>query len=195
LRLKPQKFSLRGVARWQGIFTTGIRAAISHPRPHLARDTPRSATEPVHNELRCPDCRTPKHVVNLRPKTLGKWAGIWCSACKRAYKASKWDCACSRKWPTCSVHFRWAASLHTQRPAPKLRVSLVHPQVAPALNVISRPRSHVMAAYLASSVRAKRFLGSDGPPGPGTSAASACNAPTIEQQFAAPPKRRRKRCW
>jgi hypothetical protein len=195
LRLKPQKFSLRGVARWQGIITTGILAAISHPRPHVARDTPRSATEAVHNELRCPACRAPKHVVNLRPKTLGKWAGIWCSACKRAYKASKWDCACSRKWPTCSVHFRWAASLHKQRPAPKPLERLPHPQIAPALNVISRPRSHVMAAYLASSVRAKRFLAADGPPGPGTSAASAANSPPLEQQIAAPPKRRRKRCW
>jgi hypothetical protein len=195
LRLQPQKFSLRGVARWQGILTTGSCHAISHPRPHLAKATPSSATEPVHNTLRCPDCRTPKHVVNLRPKTLGRWAGIWCSACQRAYKASKWECACARKWPTCSLHFRWAATLLPQKPAPKLRESMVHPPIAPALNVISRPRSHVMAAYLATSVRAKRFLGSDGSTEPSAGAAASSNARPPEMTMAAPPKRRRKRCW
>jgi hypothetical protein len=195
LRTRPQKFSLRGVARWQGIIATDHNAAISHPRPQVARDTPRSATEAVHNELRCPACHTPKHVVNLRPKTLGKWAGIWCKACRRAYKASKWDCACTRKWPTCAIHFRWAALLHKPRPAPKPLESLAHPPVAPALNVISRPRSPAMAAYLASSVRAKRFLGSDGPPGPSADAASSVNVRPPDMATAAPPKRRRKRCW
>ena len=54
--------------------------------------------------LSCPRCKAVKNCSRITLYELLKWKCVRCTGCSRGISASKWLCACEKRWHLCSVH-------------------------------------------------------------------------------------------